>query len=211
MEQKQFESYAGTERIIPVVTLNDATYAVQLAWALREAGFRTIEVTLRTSDSLRAIQHIASSDCDITVGAGSITSPQSVEDAIAAGAEFLVSPGLTENLVDRVRKHEIAFLPGVSTPSDIMLGMELGITLLKFFPAEPLGGAPYLKALAAPFPDARFVPTGGVRPQNLSDYLDLPSVVACGGSWLTPANAIASGDMSQVTSLCMEAQELIAR
>ncbi|TVQ26649.1 MAG: bifunctional 4-hydroxy-2-oxoglutarate aldolase/2-dehydro-3-deoxy-phosphogluconate aldolase [Spirochaetaceae bacterium] len=211
MEQKQFESYAGTERIIPVVTLNDATYAVQLAWTLREAGFRTIEVTLRTPDSLRAIQNIASSDCDITVGAGSITNSQAVEDAIAAGAEFLVSPGLTRNLVEQVHKREIAFLPGVSTPSDIMLGMELGITLLKFFPAEPLGGVPYLKALSAPFPEARFVPTGGIRPQNLADYLDLPAVVACGGSWLAPAKAIASGDMSQVKSLCLEAQKLLGR
>lgn len=211
MEQNQFESYAGAERIIPVVTIYDATYAVSVARALVSAGFRTIEVTLRTPESLKAIRDIARSDSGIIVGAGSVTKSSSVDEAMDAGAEFLVSPGLTHSLAETALKRSVAFLPGIATPSQIITGIELGLDVFKFFPAEPLGGASYLKAISAPFPDLRFIPTGGIRPDNLDSYLSLPQVLACGGSWLTPREAMSSGDMETVTKRSLEAKTLVSR
>ncbi|MFP4510886.1 MAG: bifunctional 4-hydroxy-2-oxoglutarate aldolase/2-dehydro-3-deoxy-phosphogluconate aldolase [Spirochaetota bacterium] len=211
MEQNQFESYAGAEGIIPVVTIHDAVHAVSVANALVGAGFHTIEVTLRTPESLKAIQNIARSDSRIVVGAGSVTRESSVDEAIDAGAEFLVSPGLTHSLAERALKRSVAYLPGIATPSEIMTGIEMGLSVFKFFPAEPLGGTEYLKAISAPFPDLRFIPTGGIRPENLGSYLSLPQVLACGGSWLTPRESLASGDMETVTKRSREAKALVSR
>ncbi len=208
MEQDQFETFVTEEQIIPVVTMRDAAYAVSLAETLLEAGFRTIEITLRTAGSLQAIQAIAASDCPIVVGAGSISRVEDIHAAVDAGAEFLVSAGLNPELVDEARKSSMAYLPGIATPSEILTGIGMGIDLFKFFPAEALGGTKYLKAISAPFPAARFVPTGGIRPESLRSYLDMPSVLACGGSWLTPADALQAGDMDRIKHLAWHARTL---
>ena len=174
--------------VIPVVVLDDADEAVPLARRLVADGMPVIEVTLRTAAALDAIAAIAAEVPDAVVGAGTILSPAQARDAIAAGAEFLVSPGATPALLDALA--DLPLLPGVATPSEVMALLERGITSAKFFPAEANGGVTALKALHGPFPQMRFCPTGGITAANAQDYLALPNVACVGGTWmLYPADS----------------------
>ncbi|QXJ20594.1 bifunctional 4-hydroxy-2-oxoglutarate aldolase/2-dehydro-3-deoxy-phosphogluconate aldolase [Actinomadura graeca] len=194
--------------VIPVVVLDDAGAAVPLARALVEGGLPAIEVTLRTPAALEAITLIAAEVPGAVVGAGTIVRPEDAERAAAAGARFLVSPGLTPRLQAAMVATGLPFLPGVATASEVIALLEDGITAMKFFPAEAAGGRAYLKSLAGPLPRARFCPTGGVAPGNAADYLALPNVGCVGGSWLTPADALRDGDWDRIRGLASEAAAL---
>ncbi|MDF5753888.1 bifunctional 4-hydroxy-2-oxoglutarate aldolase/2-dehydro-3-deoxy-phosphogluconate aldolase [Spongiactinospora sp. TRM90649] len=191
--------------VVPVVVIDDVETAVPLARALVAGGLPAIEVTLRTEAALEAIARIAAEVPGAVVGAGTVRTPADVEASARAGAGFLVSPGTTPSLVDAMLACGLPFLPGVATATEAMALAERGLTELKFFPAEAAGGVPYLKALAGPLPDIRFCPTGGIRPGNAASYLSLPNVGCVGGTWLTPADALASGDFARVEKLAAEA------
>ncbi|WP_067903566.1 bifunctional 4-hydroxy-2-oxoglutarate aldolase/2-dehydro-3-deoxy-phosphogluconate aldolase [Nocardia vaccinii] len=180
--------------VVPVVVLDDPERAVPLARALLDGGVGIIEITLRTNAALPAIEAIAAEVPEMVVGAGTLVTPLQVEAAVAAGARFLVSPGTTPNLLDALADTGLPYLPGVATISEILTVLERGITEMKFFPAESSGGTTALRAFAGPLPQARFCPTGGITPATARDYLALPNVGCVGGSWLTPAAALAAAD-----------------
>ncbi len=194
--------------VIPVVVIEDVDTAVPLARALEAGGVRIVEVTLRSEAALPAIERIATELPDVLVGAGTLTTSAQVKDAVGAGARFLVSPGSTPTLLDAMADTGLPYLPGVSTASEVLAMLERGITEMKFFPAEAAGGHPFLKALTGPLPQARFCPTGGITPLNAPDYLALPTVGCVGGSWLSPADAVATGDWTCVTQLATQAAAL---
>lgn len=197
--------------VVPVLTIDDAKLAVPLAQALVAGGLRILEVTLRTEAALEGIRRIVQEVPGVLVGAGTVRTPDQGHSAIAAGARFLVSPGMTPRLVQSADGWSVPFLPGAATPSEAMALADLGYRALKFFPAEPLGGVAALKALAAPLPDVVFCPTGGIGPDTARDYLALPNVVAVGGSWVAPAAAIAKEDWDTITRLSREATGLAVR
>lgn len=197
--------------VVPVLTIDDAKLAVPLAQALMAGGLRILEVTLRTEAALEGIRRIVQEVPGVLVGAGTVRTPDQGHSAIAAGARFLVSPGMTPRLVQSADGWSVPFLPGAATPSEAMALADLGYRALKFFPAEPLGGVAALKALAAPLPDVVFCPTGGIGPDTARDYLALPNVVAVGGSWVAPAAAIAKEDWDTITRLSREAAGLAVR
>ncbi|MBO3752495.1 bifunctional 4-hydroxy-2-oxoglutarate aldolase/2-dehydro-3-deoxy-phosphogluconate aldolase [Streptosporangiaceae bacterium NEAU-GS5] len=194
--------------VIPVVVLEDAAVAVAMARALVAGGLPVIEVTLRTAAALDAIRAIAAEVPEAVIGAGTVLTPGDVAAATAAGARFLVSPGVTPVLLEALLGSGVPALPGAATASEAMALREHGLRELKFFPAEAAGGPPYLKALAGPLPDVRFCPTGGVTPATTRDYLALPNVGCVGGTWLTPADALASGDFARIEKLAAEAAAL---
>ncbi|OUC94001.1 bifunctional 4-hydroxy-2-oxoglutarate aldolase/2-dehydro-3-deoxy-phosphogluconate aldolase [Streptosporangium minutum] len=194
--------------VVPVVVIDDLETAVPLARALVAGGLPVIEVTLRTADALRAIERIAAEVPEAVIGAGTIRTPADVAASVAAGSRFLVSPGSTPKLVDAMEASGVPFLPGVATASEVMALAERGLTEMKFFPAEATGGLPYLKALGGPLPDVRFCPTGGIRLATAPDYLALPNVGCVGGTWLTPADALAAGDYARIEKLAAEAAAL---
>lgn len=188
-------------RIVPVVVLHDAKDAEPLGRALIAGGLPVAEVTFRTAaagESIRAMSAIEG----LIVGAGTVLNPAQVEQALEAGASFIVSPGLRRDVVLAAQAAGIPVLPGAVTPSEIMAAQELGLDTVKFFPANVYGGAAAIKALSAPFGGMRFVPTGGVSVSNLSDYLSLGCVPAVGGSWMVPVDAIREGAFAQVSELC---------
>ncbi|MFM9369815.1 bifunctional 4-hydroxy-2-oxoglutarate aldolase/2-dehydro-3-deoxy-phosphogluconate aldolase [Streptomyces sp. Da 82-17] len=191
--------------VVPVVVVQDAADAVPLARALVAGGLPAIEVTLRTPAALDAIRAIAAEVPDAVVGAGTVISPDNVRDAVAAGAQFLVSPGWTESLLDAMKASGVPFLPGVSTTSEVVALLERGVDEMKFFPAEAAGGTAYLKSLAGPLPQARFCPTGGITPASAPSYLALPNVGCVGGSWMLPGDAVAAKDWARVEQLAREA------
>lgn len=194
--------------VIPVVALDDPAHAVPLAKALLRGGIRTIEMTLRTPAGLPAIEHIAAEVPEIVVGAGTVTEPSQVGRAVDAGARYLVTPGCTDRLLDHVDAVGVPYLAGVSTVSEAMRLAERGVHAMKFFPAEPSGGVPYLKAIAGPLPHLRFCPTGGISPGNAASYLALPNVGCVGGSWLTPKDLLVGGEWGRIEDLAREAAEL---
>ncbi|MBN6055108.1 bifunctional 4-hydroxy-2-oxoglutarate aldolase/2-dehydro-3-deoxy-phosphogluconate aldolase [Nonomuraea sp. RK-328] len=194
--------------VIPVVVVEAVETAVPMARALVSGGLPVIEVTLRTSAALEAIGRIAAEVPGAVVGAGTVRTGADVEASIKAGASFLVSPGATPTLVDAMLASGTPFLAGAATASEVMALAERGLKELKFFPAEAAGGRPYLKSLAGPLPDVRFCPTGGIRPDTAADYLALPNVGCVGGTWLTPADALATGDWARVEALAAEAAAL---
>lgn len=194
--------------VIPVVVLEDARDAVPLARALVAGGLRAIEVTLRTPAALEAIAAIAHEVPDAVVGAGTLLTPDQVAAATAAGARFLVSPGWTERLLDAMRGSGLPYLPGVSTVSEIVRLLERGVTDMKFFPAEAAGGAPYLKSIRSPLPQARFCPTGGIDADRAPDYLALPNVACVGGTWMLPKEALRAKAWDEVTELARKAAAL---
>lgn len=177
--------------VIPVIVIDDASAALPLADALADGGLPCAEVTLRTTAGIAAIREIASQRADVIVGAGTVLTLDLAMQAIDAGAEFIVTPGFNPVIVDYCLEQGIAVYPGVCTPSEIDMALQRGLNVLKFFPAEAIGGLPLLKAIAAPYAAVRFIPTGGITIDNLPAYLAFPSVLACGGSWLAPAAAIA--------------------
>jgi len=192
-------------KIVPVVVLTSADVAVPLAEALLEAGLGVIEVTLRTDDALQGIENIATRVPGMIVGAGSLRRPEQFAAVAAAGARFAVSPGASQRLLDAAAQHEMPFIPGATTPSEMIGLLEQGYQLQKFFPAELSGGRPFLKAVGAPLPEARFVPTGGVTPDNAMDYLKLDNVACVGGSWLTPPDLQARGDFDAICTIGADA------
>ena len=194
--------------VVPVVVLDDLDHAVPVARALVAGGLPVIELTLRTPVALDAIAAIAAEVPEILVGAGTITSPELVSRAVKAGAQFLVSPGTTPGLLREMAWSGVPFLPGTATVSEAMAVLEAGYSEMKFFPAEATGGAAYLKSLASPLPAARFCPTGGITAASAPSYLSLPNVGCVGGSWLTPADALAAGDWDRVAALAREAAAL---
>ncbi|MEU9879732.1 bifunctional 4-hydroxy-2-oxoglutarate aldolase/2-dehydro-3-deoxy-phosphogluconate aldolase [Streptomyces phaeochromogenes] len=194
--------------VVPVVVVDDVADAVPLARALVAGGLPAIEVTLRTPVALDAIRAIADGVPEAVVGAGTVISPDQVAQSVAAGARFLVSPGWTDVLLDAMKASGVPFLPGVSTTSEVVALLERGVSDMKFFPAQAAGGTAYLKSLAGPLPQARFCPTGGIGPAVAPDYLALPNVLCVGGSWMLPADAIASGDWARVETLAREAANL---
>ncbi|MFJ3707369.1 bifunctional 4-hydroxy-2-oxoglutarate aldolase/2-dehydro-3-deoxy-phosphogluconate aldolase [Streptomyces sp. NPDC090053] len=194
--------------VVPVVVLDDAADAVPLARALVAGGLPAIEVTLRTPAALDAIRAIAAEVPDAVVGAGTVISPEGVSQALAAGARFLVSPGWSDRLLGSMTESGVPFLPGVSTTSEVVQLLERGITEMKFFPAEAAGGTPYLKSLGGPLPQARFCPTGGISLTSAPSYLALPNVGCVGGTWMLPAEAVATRDWVRVESLARGAAAL---
>jgi len=197
-------------RVVPVVVVDDATQGVAVAKALRDGGLPVAEVTFRTAGARAAIEAIASEVPDVLVGAGTVVRPAQVDEAVAAGARFLVSPGLSAAVVRRAQELEVPVLPGVATPSDVIAALDLGLDAVKLFPADVVGGPAAVKAFSAPFPGLRFVPTGGVSAANLLDYLALPAVLAAGGSWMVDAALVRSGDWAEVARRTREAVDLAA-
>jgi 2-dehydro-3-deoxyphosphogluconate aldolase / (4S)-4-hydroxy-2-oxoglutarate aldolase len=191
--------------VIPVVVVHDAGDAVSIAKALVSGGLPIIELTLRTPAALNAVERIAAEVPDIIVGAGTIVDAGQPKHALAAGAQFLVSPGSTPDLRAAMRDTGLPHLPGVATVSEVMALLEDGYTDMKFFPAEAAGGAKYLKAIHAPVPAARFCPTGGISPTNVAEYLATPNVGCVGGSWLTPADAVERHDWAHISDLARKA------
>jgi 2-dehydro-3-deoxyphosphogluconate aldolase / (4S)-4-hydroxy-2-oxoglutarate aldolase len=194
--------------VVPVVVVDDPVHAVPVARALVAGGLPVIELTLRTPVALDAIRAIASEVPEILVGAGTIVTPGQAKEALDAGAQFLVSPGSTPSLLGAMADTGLPFLPGTATVSEVLAVLEAGYTELKSFPAEASGGAAFLKSVAAPVPAARFCPTGGITAATAPSYLALPNVGCVGGSWLTPADALASGDWGRVTELARAAAAL---
>ena len=197
--------------VIPVIVIDDLAQAVPLARALAAGGVRVLEVTLRTAVGLEAIAAIARDVPEAIVGVGTITQPQEFKQSIDAGARFAVTPGLTPALIEAARGLALPLLPGVMTPADVIAAKAAGYRQLKLFPAQQAGGIGMLKALAGPFPDVVFCPTGGVTAATAPDFLALPNVACVGGSWLTPKEAIAAGDWARVTALAREASALRPR
>jgi len=191
-------------RIVPVVVLHDAKDAEPLGRALIAAGLPVAEVTFRTAAAVESIRAMSAVE-GLIVGAGTVLNPAQVEQALEAGASFIVSPGLRRDVVLAAQTAGIPVLPGAVTPSEIMAAQELGLDTVKFFPANVYGGAAAIKALSAPFGSMRFVPTGGVSVSNLFDYLSLGCVPAVGGSWMVPVDAIREGAFAHVSELCVAA------
>jgi 2-dehydro-3-deoxyphosphogluconate aldolase/(4S)-4-hydroxy-2-oxoglutarate aldolase len=196
-------------KLIPMVVMDDAAHADGFGDALVAGGLPVAEITFRTDAAEASIRAMADRG-DLLVGAGTILNTEQADRAIDAGAAFLVAPGTNPRVVEHVRKRGIAMLPGVATPTDIELALSLGVTTLKFFPAEVMGGTAALEALAGPYPDVRFVPTGGITLEMLPSYLRLPSVVACGGSWLAPRDQLARGEFDAIRSLVEKGVKLVS-
>ncbi len=194
--------------VIPVVTIADPQQAVPVARALADGGVRIIELTLRTDSALESLKRIANEVPDILVGAGTILTPAQADAAVAAGAQFLVSPGVTPSLLDHMLQLGVPVLPGVATVGEVMAVLERGLTAMKFFPAGPAGGPDYLAAIGAPIPQVQFCPTGGVSLDSAPGYLSLANVSCVGGSWLTPRTAVEDEDWHQITRLAQGAAAL---
>lgn len=190
-------------KIVPVIAINDAAHAVPLAKVLVENGLPCAEVTFRTDAAQESIRLMRDAYPELLIGAGTVLTTQQVDQAISAGADFIVSPGLNSTTVKYCQQRGIAIVPGVNNPSLVEQAMELGLKTLKFFPAEPSGGVAMLKALSAVYP-VQFMPTGGVNPRNVADYLAIPSVVACGGTWMVPSALMDSGNWDEIARLVRE-------
>ncbi|GAA7136015.1 bifunctional 4-hydroxy-2-oxoglutarate aldolase/2-dehydro-3-deoxy-phosphogluconate aldolase [Helicobacter pylori] len=188
--------------IVPVVVIEDIKDAVPLAQSLIEGGIQIIEVTLRSSCALEAIELIAKNVPKMRVGAGTILNPTQLEQAQNRGAEFLISPGLTIKLLEHAKKKDMPLIPGVSSSSEVMQALELGYSALKFFPAEYCGGVKLLNAFNGPFKGVKFCPTGGISADNMRSYLNLENVLCVGGSWLTPKNLIQNKEWDKITEIC---------
>lgn len=197
----------GAHRLVPLVVLDDARDADGLAGALVAGGLPVAEVTFRTDAAEESIRVMAARG-DVLVGAGTVLSVDQVDRAVAAGASYVVSPGLSRAVVERCGEHGVPVLPGAVTATEVQAALELGVSTVKFFPAETSGGAKAIAALAAPFGAVRFVPTGGVGPANLREYLALPSVHAVGGSWMVPRDLVGAGRLDDVRALVARAVAL---
>jgi 2-dehydro-3-deoxyphosphogluconate aldolase/(4S)-4-hydroxy-2-oxoglutarate aldolase len=199
----------AASRIVPVVVLEDAAGAEPLAAALRDGGLPGIEVTFRTEAAAASIAAMTKYDPELFVGAGTVLTVEQADRAVEAGARFVVTPGFGPAVVKRCQDLGVPVFPGVATPTEIQMALDAGLSTVKFFPAEPLGGVPMLKALAAPFRSVRFIPTGGVNAANVASYLALPSVVAVGGTWMVAPDLLAAGDWAEVTARSRAALEAL--
>jgi len=196
--------------VLPVVRIERAQDAPALARTLVEAGLACIEITFRSDAAVDAIRAISADVPDALVGAGTVVSVEQLERALAAGATFVVSPGLQPEVVRACLDRNVPILPGVYTPTEVIQAMDLGLSAVKLFPASAAGGPAYLRALAGPFPGMRFVPTGGIDLADLADYLQVPSVLAVGGSWMVRPELIAAGDWPAIARLTREAVAVVA-
>lgn len=194
--------------VIPVIKITDAKDAVPLARALARGGLRAIEITLRTDAALEAIRRAAAEVEEAVVGAGTILNARQFEEASKAGSQFIVSPGITSQLLSAAANSPVPLLPGAITPGEIMAAREAGLDFLKFFPAEQAGGAAFLKALSSPIADVKFCPTGGIGAKNANDYLSLSNVICVGGSWVAPDEMVKAGDWAGIEALAREASKL---
>ena len=197
--------------VIPVITIPDAAVAVPLARALVAGGVRLLEITLRTEAGLAGAQAIMAAVPQAVVGIGTVLTPEDMRRTVEVGARFALSPGATPALLDAAARAPIPFMPGIATASERMEAMARGFTTAKFFPATAAGGIPGLKALAGPFPRARFCPTGGITEENAAEWLGQPNVVAVGGSWLTPAAEVARGDWEAIRARAARTMAKLAR
>ena len=195
--------------VIPVIALDDPDDALPLAAALTDGGLPCAEVTFRTAAAEESIRRIAAAYPDMLVGAGTVLTTQQVDRAVAAGAKFIVSPGLNPNVVRHCLEKGVPAAPGCCTPSEIEQAIELGLSVVKFFPAEAMGGLKTIKALAAPYTGLRFMPTGGINASNLRSYLEYPRVLACGGSWMVSKELIRAHDFAQITELVRQAAAIV--
>ncbi len=195
--------------VVPVVVIEDAGHAITLAQALLEGGLPIIEVTLRTEAAAEAIELIAKNVPETVIGAGTVLNVDQFKLAHNAGAQFVVSPGLHLPVVEAAQSQNLPIYPGIATASELQAAFDMGLKTVKFFPAELAGGVPMLKALGSVFRGMKFMPTGGVSPDNLSDYLSLPAVSACGGSWLSPSGLIANQEFVSITRLAAEAKTIV--
>jgi len=195
--------------IVPVIAIDDAADAVPLAQALCEGGLPCAEVTFRTAAAAEAIANMTKAFPDMLVGAGTVLTNEQVDRAVAAGAKFIVSPGLNPETVRHCQEIGIPVCPGTSNPSDIEVALSLGLKTVKFFPAEAAGGLKYIKSIAAPYVDVTFMPTGGISEKNLLDYLSFKKIICCGGSWMVPKDAIAAKDWDRIRSLVSSAVQLM--
>ncbi|HSH12532.1 MAG TPA: bifunctional 4-hydroxy-2-oxoglutarate aldolase/2-dehydro-3-deoxy-phosphogluconate aldolase, partial [Desulfurivibrionaceae bacterium] len=191
----------GASPLIPVITINHPDEALPLCRALVAGGIRVLEITLRTPHGLRAIEQVRAAIPEVWVGAGTVTGINQYRQVESAGAQFVITPGITEAILEFGVTSEASLLPGVSTISELMVGYNLGYREFKFFPAEVSGGLAALKAFAGPFPDVTFCPTGGIRRNTAKDYLALDNVAAVGGTWLTPNETVAAGDWDQIAEI----------
>ncbi len=198
----------NTSPVIPVMVINKLEHAVPLANALVEGGLKVLEITLRTAVAVDAIKKIKAEVPEAIVGAGTIINQDTLKQAIDAGSEFLVSPGVTDSLIDSVLKTGVPILPGVISPSEVMRLMEKGITAMKFFPAEAAGGVPMLKSIGGPLPQVTFCPTGGVSPKNAVEYLALKNVACVGGSWMAPADLVDTEEWEEISRRAKEAADI---
>ena len=195
--------------VIPVVVLNDAKDAVPLAKALCEGGLPAAEVTFRTAAAEESIRLMAEAYPDMLVGAGTVLTIEQVDRAVGAGAKFIVSPGFDPEIVDYCLSKNIPVYPGIITPSELAQAVKRGLEVVKFFPAESFGGVKTIKALAGPYTNVKFMPTGGVNAKNLPDYLGYDKIVACGGTWMVKGDLIKAGDFEEVKRLTAEAAALV--
>jgi len=194
------DTLLDTASVIPVLTVEDITHATPLAKALKGGGLTVIEMTWRTPNALEIMQEMKRVEPELIIGMGTIRTPGQVQQCLDVHADFLVSPGLTPDLIPALQDSGIACLPGIATASEAMSAIEAGFEALKFFPAEQIGGIPYLKSLYGPLPDIRFCPTGSITRQLAPDYLALPNVACVGGSWIATCAMIAAGDWDGITA-----------
>jgi 2-dehydro-3-deoxyphosphogluconate aldolase/(4S)-4-hydroxy-2-oxoglutarate aldolase len=199
----------GQQGIIPVVKIDDARQSLGLSEALLMGGLPCVEITFRTEAAEEAIRLISKSQSEMIVGAGTVLSVAQAQKAVEAGACFIVSPGFDPKVVDWCLAQNVPVTPGVATPTEIIMGMDKGLDIFKFFPAETLGGIRMLKAIAAAFVNLKFIPTGGISASNLAAYLELPMVYAVGGSWLATSKLISLKDFKEITRLASEAVSIV--
>ncbi len=191
--------------VVPLVQADDPAIAIDVSRALAAGGLKVAEVVFRTDRALECLRAVADEVPEMVAGAGTVLTADQANAALEHGAKFIVSPGLDNDVVAVAKQHAVPIYPGTMTPSEVQRAVNLGLDTVKFFPAGLAGGAPMLKALGSVFRQVKFMPTGGVSPSNLADFLGLDAVIACGGSWLTPADAIAAGDFESITRLAREA------
>ena len=194
--------------VVPLVQSDDPAVAVKISRALAAGGLTVAEVVFRTDRALECLRAVADEVPEMIAGAGTVLSASQAESAVDAGAKFIVSPGLDDGVVAVAKERGVPVYPGIFTPGELQHAFNLGLDVVKFFPASIAGGVPALKALSSVFRTMQFMPTGGISPGNLAEYLAIPAVLACGGSWLTPAAAIAAGDFKQITALAADAVQI---
>lgn len=195
--------------LVPVIKVDDAADAVPLCKALADGGLPVAEITFRTAAAEEAIRLVKEALPNVMLGAGTVLTIEQVQKAVAAGAAYIVSPGFNPKVVGYCVENNIPILPGCSSPSDVEMALSFGLNTVKFFPAEPAGGIKFIKAISAPYGSMRFVPTGGVNEANLMDYISFPKVVACGGSWMVPSDAVKAKDWAKITELTRKAVKLL--
>lgn len=195
--------------IIPVVVLDDAKDAEPLGRALMEGGLPCAEITFRTAAAEESIRIMSQKFPDMLVGAGTVLTTEQVDRAVAAGAKFIVSPGINPKVVDYCVKKNIPITPGTCNPSNVETALEFGLDVVKFFPAEAAGGLNYIKAIAAPYTGVQFMPTGGINAENVKDYLKYDRIIACGGSWMVKGELIKNGDFDKIKELTAEAAKIV--